>query len=172
MINSTSEQPDSLPYHDTKPVGAADFYFAINATFRFIRARLGEAGLHRYWNQLGMEYMTPVWQRWKAQGLSGIATYWRAFFDAEPGSKVKVKLEEKRVVLEVRICPAIRHLREHQREIVPDFCQHCYFVSEAAAQNAGYTMRLFGGNGSCRQEFHPTTANIAPQRMVDITEAR
>ena len=33
-----------LPYQDTKPQGAADFYFAINATFRFIHARLGRVG--------------------------------------------------------------------------------------------------------------------------------
>ena len=31
-----------LPFTDTKPTGAADFYFAINATFRFIQKRLGQ----------------------------------------------------------------------------------------------------------------------------------
>ena len=31
-----------LPYSDSKPIGAADFYFAINATFRFIEVKLME----------------------------------------------------------------------------------------------------------------------------------
>jgi len=170
MLNSTSAS--SLPYRDTKPVGAADFYFAINATFRFIRARLGEAGLRRYWAQLGTEYMAPVWKSWKAQGLPGIAAYWRDFFAAEPGAEVEVSHDERRVVLEVHVCPAIAHLREHKREIMPGFCQHCYFVSEAAAQQAGYTVRVQGGNGSCRQEFYPAAANIEPQRLDEIVEAR
>ena len=37
-----------LPYPDTKPVGHADFYFATNATFRFIKQRHGIEGLRRY----------------------------------------------------------------------------------------------------------------------------
>ena len=45
---------DPLPYTDTKPVGAADFYFAINATFRFIlrHLRMREV-LRRYWRDMG-----------------------------------------------------------------------------------------------------------------------
>ena len=36
-----SPSANPLPYTDTKPVGAADFYFAINATFRFVLNKLG-----------------------------------------------------------------------------------------------------------------------------------
>jgi len=39
-----------LAYTDSKPQGAADFYFAINATFRFIRRTLGEEALRAYWS--------------------------------------------------------------------------------------------------------------------------
>lgn len=161
----------ALPYRDTKPVGAADFYFAINATFRFILKRCGEEGLHRYWRSLGEGYMAPVWERWRELGVPGIASYWRAFFAAEPGSEVEVLEEADRVVLEVRTCPAIRHLRAHGREIEPVFCQHCYFVSDAAARCAGFTVRVEGGNGSCRQTFVPLSAAPEPQRLEAITEA-
>jgi hypothetical protein len=54
-----------LPYTDTKPVGAADFYFAINATFRFILTRLGMEGLRRYWADMGASYYQPVTERWR-----------------------------------------------------------------------------------------------------------
>ncbi len=36
-----------LPYRDSKATGAADFYFAINATFRFIRETLGTEALQK-----------------------------------------------------------------------------------------------------------------------------
>jgi hypothetical protein len=78
------EQASSLPYQDTKPVGAPDFYFAINATFQFIRKRLGEDGLHRYWQDLGDTYFQPVTTAWREKGLPAVARYWRDFFDAEP----------------------------------------------------------------------------------------
>ena len=160
-----------LPYTDTKPVGAPDFYFAINATFRFILQKLGPQSLRGYWTQLGEQYFAPVTERWLREGLPAVATYWRAFFDAEPGADVDVVPGQNTVTLEVKVCPAIRHLRAHGREIVPCFCQHCYFISEAMAAPAGLTVRVDGGNGSCRQTFARREANLPAQDLANIKEA-
>lgn len=162
---------NKLPYTDTKPVGHADFYFAINATFRFIHDRFGIEGLRRYWRQLGENYYRPVSEQWRDGGLNAVANYWRDFFQAEPGAEVEVTEQENQVRLEVRVCPAIRHLREHGREIVPCFCQHCHFVSEAIAAPALLTVRVNGGNGSCVQLFFKRDAATEPQRMEDIATA-
>ncbi|MEZ0389189.1 MAG: hypothetical protein ACAI34_19085 [Verrucomicrobium sp.] len=168
----TAPPSPELPYHDTKPKGAADFYLAINATFRFMENRLGMEGLRRYWSDLGRTYYAPVAQRWQLGGLPAMAQYWRSFFDAEPGSDVTVEQHEQEVRVEVRTCPAIAHLRTHQREIVSCFCQHCYFVSEAMAAPAGFTVRVTGGNGACVQQFMPVNrADVKPQNLEDITRA-
>lgn len=159
-----------LPYRDRKPQGAADFYFAINATFRFIQDRLGLAGLRRYWSDLGTKYFAPVSTNWKERGLAGVAAYWRAFFAAEPGAEVEVTESAGAVTLNVKVCPAIRHLREHRRQIAPGFCQHCYFVSEAMARPAGFTVRIAGGNGSCCQTFAPRNDATPAQDLTQIEE--
>jgi hypothetical protein len=159
-----------LPYTDNKPVGAADFYFAINATFRFVFARFGITGLRRYWTDLGSNYFAPVSDRWKSKGLSGIEEYFRAFFDAEPEAEVKILRSDGMVTVDVKVCPAIRHLRKHHREVVSCFCQHCYFINEAIASPAGFTARVEGGNGSCTQTFQPSHAGLAPQDMAMIRE--
>ena len=160
-----------LPYTDAKPVGAADFYFAINATFRFVLNKLGIEGLRRYWTDLGSHYFAPVAARWTAGGLPAVAEYWRAFFAAEPGAEVEVRESPDAVTLDVKVCPAIKHLRTHGREIVPCFCQHCYFIGEAMAAPAGLTVRIEGGNGSCRQSFHRCDAASAPQDLARIIAA-
>lgn len=160
-----------LPYTDTKPVGAADFYTAINATFRFIFNRFGREGLLRYWRELGMKYYAPVSRQWSEGCLQAVAEYWRAFFDAEPGSEVDVRQLEHEVCVTVKTCPAIRHLRVQNREIVPFFCQHCHFVSEAIAEPAGLTVRVLGGNGSCVQRFVKQRAGMEAQSMEDIATA-
>lgn len=154
-----------LPYRDSKPVGAADFYFAINATFRFLRRRLGEAKLREYWRQLGQDYYAPVARAWRREGLSAVEDYWREFFEAEPDGEVEIERREgpaPSVTLEVRDCPAIRHLREGNREIDPGFCQHCYHVSAAMAEGAELEVRVQGGNGTCTQTFSPRTVPPAP----------
>ena len=163
--------PVGLPFTDSKPVGAADFYFAINATFRFIEREFGPEGLRRYWEALGSRYYGPVTAAWKRGGLPAVADYWRAFFAAEPGSEVSVEASPEEVSLDVRVCPAFKHLRAHGRDIVPCFCQHCYYVSEAAAAPAGLTVRIEGGNGACRQTFLPRQPGLPPQDFTRIKEA-
>ena len=160
-----------LPYTDSKKVGAADFYLAINATFRFIQKQLGREGLERYWKELGSKYYAPVTAAWKRGGLPELGRYWRAFFDAEPGAEVAVHVAPDRVRLDVRVCPAIRHLRAQSREIFPCYCQHCYRVSEAAAAPAGFTVRVEGGNGACCQTFLPRSNGLPPQDLAQIKEA-
>lgn len=162
------DQAGGLPYRDTKPQGAADFYFAINATFRFLIQRLGHEEWRRYLADLAKNYYQPVWTRWKEEGLSAVALYLRDFFAAEPRAETTVEMVGKSVVLHVHICPAIKHLREHGREIVPEFCQHCYFQGEGMASQAGMAMRLEGGAGSCRQTFYADPSEAPEQDMAKI----
>jgi hypothetical protein len=168
---SAEDSAGALPHTDSKKLGAGDFYFAINATFRFIEKQFGRDGLRRYWQELGSTYYAPVTAAWKRGGLPAVAGYWRAFFDAEPGAEVQVEVTPSRVSLDVRVCPAIKHLRAHTREIVPCFCQHCYYVSEAMAAPAGLTVRVEGGNGACRQTFLLHNSALAAQDLARIKEA-
>lgn len=160
-----------LPYGDTKPQGSPDFYYAINATFRFILRKLEREEWVRYLQEMGRGYFEPVNARWRAGGLPAVARYWRAFFAAEPGAVVEVEEVADRVELVVHECPAIKHLRAGGREIVREYCQHCHFLGQARAEAAGLTMRLQGGNGSCRHTYAQAQAALPPQDMAAIKEA-
>lgn len=163
--------PPALPYTDTKPHGHADFYFATNATFRFILRRFGYEKLKQYWAGIGAGYYRPVTEQWQRGGLAAVADYWRAFFAAEPGADAEVTVTADEVRLQVKTCPLIKHLRDHKREIVPCICQHCYFVNEAIAAPAGMTSRVLGGNGRCTQRFVLSSRNVPAQQVSDIMEA-
>jgi hypothetical protein len=168
MSNAPLSSTGALPYRDSKPQGAADFYFAINATFRFLLDRFGHAGWRRYLESLGREYFAVVNRRWRDGGLAAVADYWRAFFQAEPGADVGVTLENDSVRLEVRRCPALHHLRNAGRTIVPEYCQHCYFLGDARAKEAGFTMRLEGGNGTCVHTYCHAGAATSAQDLGRI----
>ncbi len=169
---SAASPGSPLPYSDTKPVGAADFYFVINATFRFILQKYGREGLRGYWTDLGTSYCKPITVRWRQGGLAEIAAYWKAFFAAEPGAEVDVEGTAEAVLLNVRTCPAIAHLRKGGREIVPCFCEHCYFISQAMAQPAGFTVRIEGGNGRCHQTFQRASIDAPRQQLSAIEEVK
>lgn len=144
---------DPLPYTDTKPQGAPDFYFGINATFRFIHERLGREAWVAYLEHLARGYFDPVNQAWRQGGLKAVALYWRAFFAAEPGGDVEVRASDDEVVIDVRRCPAIAHLKAAGRDIVPYYCGHCAILGAARAAEADLAMNLSGGNGVCRHVY-------------------
>jgi hypothetical protein len=160
-----------LPYNDTKPQGSADFYFAVNATFRFILTRLGRAAWIAYLQEMGRGYYAPVNAAWRAGGLPAVARYWRAFFAAEPGAVIAVEEMTDRVEIHVRECPALKHLRAGGREIVRDYCRHCHVLGAARAAEAGLEMRLHGGNGRCRHTYARPEAGLPPQDPAAIAEA-
>ncbi|MFA5688111.1 MAG: hypothetical protein WC959_03040 [Kiritimatiellales bacterium] len=159
-----------LPYTDTKPQGAADFYFAINATFRFMLRRFGDAGFTEWLTALGKEYFAPANVLWKNGGLPAVAQYWRDFFAAEPGSDVDVCESGDAVEIHVKKCPAISHLKKSHREIVPEYCRHCAILGKARAESAGLSMQLTGGNGSCFHRYG--AAGKFRQNMSDVAEVR
>lgn len=144
-------------------MAAPDFYFAINATFRWIHDNWGEAGLLDYWRALGREHHAPQTERFRQEGMEAVRAYWQAFFDDEPGGDVSVAREGDTVTITVRTCPAIKHLREHGREIMPMYCQHCQVVSEAMCAGAGIGVEVQGGGGACVQVF---TQGSVPARAA------
>lgn len=134
-------------------MSAGDFYFAINATFRFIHDTYGKNALIDYWTTLAREYHAEIAERFRAGGLAEVQRYWADYFAHEPGGDVTVRLTERGVELDVRDCPAIRWLKDGGREIAPDYCEHCDHISTAIAAQAGLTFALEGGGGVCRQLF-------------------
>jgi len=134
-------------------MAAPDFYFAINATFRWIYDNWGETGLIAYWEAMGREHFAEQMKCFAEGGLPAVEEYWSRFFAQEPGGAVIVELVGDEVITDVQVCPAIRHLREHGREIMPLYCQHCQVVSQAMCEGAGIAVEVTGGVGSCRQVF-------------------
>ena len=141
-------------------MAAPDFYFALDATFRWLEANWGEAGLRAYWEALGREHYAGLTERFRDGGLPAVAEYWNAFFAEEPGGEVEVSLRPEEVVLAVRTCPALRHLRAHGREPMARYCAHCAAVSQALCDGAGLAVTVEGGGGSCCQHF--TVREVAP----------
>ena len=138
-------------------MSAPDFYFAVNAMFRHLHDRYGKDRLVDYWRCLGREYYENRSRRWSQGGATAIAADWRNYFSKEPQASVQIEVRDHAVELDIQVCPAIKHLRDSGREIVPYFCEHCDHTCGAMAQAAGWRFERTGGMGSCRQRFVPLT---------------
>lgn len=134
-------------------MSAPDFYFVNNAMFRHIHDRYGMGALVDYWRSIGAGYYAQRAQHWSEIGPSEIARDWTAYFAEEPQSEVLITQDADGVDLDIRVCPAIKHLRDNGREIVPYFCDHCDHVTGAMVEPIGYRFERTGGMGSCHQRI-------------------
>ena len=147
-------------------MSAPDFYFAVNAMFRHLHDRYGKPALIDYWRKLGRDYYAARVNRWRAGGPVAMADDWKKYFADEPQAQVDVNANAASVDLDVRVCPAIKHLRDQQRDIVPYFCEHCDHVCGAMAESAGYRFERSGGMGSCHQRFVQLTLGPQPKERI------
>ncbi|QDS99295.1 hypothetical protein [Adhaeretor mobilis] len=134
-------------------MSAPDFYFAVNATARHINDAYGMESLIDYWRSLGEEFYQKRCEKWRTGGLAEIAEDWRQYFLQEPGAVVETSVDESAARLDIRVCPAIKHLRDSGREIVPYYCEHCDHTCGSMAETAGYRFSRTGGMGACQQVF-------------------
>ena len=134
-------------------MGAADFFFAVNATFRYILENHGEGALHRYWQEMGAGHYCAVTEAISDRGLVALKEHWEQLFPEEPGSEVELALDGNCLTLTVKTCPAILHLKAHDREVLPVYCDHCTYVSKGMCEAAGVSVEVTGGGGSCVQVF-------------------
>ena len=134
-------------------MSAPDFFFANNAMFRHLHDQYGKETLVDYWRSLGCEYYRQRIQCWRDGGPETIAADWQAYFLDEPQAEVESVAQGDVVTLDIKVCPAIKHLRDHGRDVVPYFCEHCDHTCGAMAEAAGYEFQRTGGMGACQQRF-------------------
>lgn len=134
-------------------LSAPDFYFCVNSIARHVHDEYGMDVLIDYWESLGREYYAGRVAQWKRAGPHAIADDWREYFLQEPKAVVEAISDDTSATLNIAVCPAIKHLRDSGREIVPYFCEHCDHVCGSMARAAGYGFERLGGMGSCQQRF-------------------
>ncbi len=141
-------------------MSAPDFYFVVNSTARHLHDEYGMETLVDFWRSLGQEYYSKRYRKWREGGLQGIADDWQEYFLHEPGAEVETTVDQHAVHLDIGVCPAIKHLRDSGREIVPYFCEHCDHTCGSMAEAAGYKFSRSGGMGACHQTFSISNKSV------------
>lgn len=134
-------------------MAAPDFYFAVNATLRWLQTRFGEEALTRYWQALAQDYYAPVARQYREGGLAAVEQHLQETLAVEPGAVVYFEREGAQLTVTVEHCPAIGHLRACGREVAPRFCEQCSVLNPLLCRDTGLTYEQQGGDGACRQVF-------------------
>ena len=131
-----------------------DFHGALSFGLQFLEERYGREGLDDFLEGLARTVYAPLVEALRTEGLPALERHWRTIFEIEAGG-VAMRMEGDTLVLEVRRCPAIAHMHEHNYTVAEHFCDHTRIVNEAVCRAAGYEAEVDYDQaaGRCVQRF-------------------
>ncbi len=131
-----------------------DFHGALSFGLQFLEEHYGEEGRSEFLRELAGTVYKPLADKLRNTGLSALQEHWEMLFALEGGG-AECSYEGGTLVLTVKQCPAIHHMRRQGYAIAPHFCDHTGIVNEAVCQAAGYasSVEYDQERGCCVQRF-------------------
>ena len=131
-----------------------DFHGALCYAIKYLDENFGAKGTRRYLQQLGETYFAPLSEAMKTRGLAALEDHWRKVFTLE-GGKFELRYDGDVLVLTVRECPGVAHLKRIGKFYTPRFCETTVTVNETICRRAGYecSCEYESGAGRCVQRF-------------------
>lgn len=110
-----------------------DFHGAISCAFQFLEDRYGKEILTKFLKRVGKNCYKNLINDINKNGLLALEKYWKRIFTLEEG-EFEINLNEDSIILEVKRCPALSHLKEAGYHIYNDFCLQTVVINSAIAE--------------------------------------
>ncbi len=131
-----------------------DFHGALSYGLQFVENSYGPEGMHDFLTGLAQGVYKILCEDLRVRGLDALRDHWKAVFEME-GGEYEMHLEENTLVLVVKRCPAVSHMKEQGYAIATHYCEHTRIVNEAVCAAAGYAAAVEYDQdaGFCIQRF-------------------
>lgn len=131
-----------------------DFHGALNCAFQFLEEKYGKEVLVRFLSRVGKNCYRNLIDNINKAGLLALEEYWRRIFTLEEG-EFEINLSEDSIILELRRCPALSHLKETRYPIYKDFCLQTVVINSVIAEetNLYSSVERYQDKAYCIQKF-------------------
>lgn len=132
-----------------------DFHGCFSFGLKFLLDNYGEAEMEAYLRRLARNAYAPLIDALRLRGLPALQDHWQNIMTLE-GAEFDLRFtNDDTLVLEVKQCPAIAHMRARGYEVCPRFCEATRIVNDEVCRRAGYSAEVEYDreNASCTQRF-------------------
>ena len=131
-----------------------DFHGCMSFGLKFLAENYGPAELEAYMRRVARNVYAPLIQRLRSQGLPALAVHFRRILTLEDAD-FRLYADDDVLILEVRECPAIHHMKARGYEIAPNFCESTRIINDEISRRAGYSTstEYDQATGRCTQRF-------------------
>ncbi len=143
-----------MRYRDTGNVHK-DFHLALNTSIQYVLGRYGMEFLRELFRRTAQEVYREIYLSLKQGDWKPLLEHWTYYYDRELG-KYEVTTAEGGFIFLVQECPAVRHLRERNVPVTPDFALQETLMNEAWSSGTPFEIRTeILAEGSYRMSVLP-----------------
>lgn len=141
---------DPLRYEDAGELHL-DFHGALNTTLDYVVDRYGEDALHQILFRTGHDVYADLRDHLRAGDREELVRHWRHYFDRE-GAEYTIAVTEDEIVLTMKTCPAVRHVKRLGLPLSKHFCDQTEHVNRGLCDGTPFEIvTRLTGEGSCVQ---------------------
>jgi hypothetical protein len=131
-----------------------DFHGCFSFGLKFLLENYGPAEMEEYLRRLARSVYAPLIESLRSRGLPALEDHWRNVMSIEEAD-FELSLNDGTLVLEVRECPAITHMRARGYEVCSRFCEATRIVNDEICRLAGFhsETEYDQENARCIQRF-------------------
>lgn len=131
-----------------------DFHGCLSFGLKFLAKNYGRAEVEEYLRRVARNVYAPLIESIRARGLPALEDHWERVMTLEDAD-FDLRYDDDSLVLEVRKCPAIHHMREFGYQVCEEFCESTRIVNYEICRQAGCSASAEYDqvNGRCVQRF-------------------
>lgn len=132
-----------------------DFHGCFSFGLKFLLDNYGEAEMEEYLRRLARNAYAPLIESLRTRGLPALQDHWQHIMSLEETDFDLRFTNDDTLVLEVKTCPAISHMRERGYGVCSRFCEATRIVNDEICRQAGYVSAVDYDqeSASCTQRF-------------------
>lgn len=131
-----------------------DFHGLLSYILKYLEENYGQRALKGYLVQVADNVYSGLSKKIKKQGLKVLKKHLKRIFVLE-GAAYEIRNQGVKLILEVRHCPALEHMKKRGYPVMKKFCECDGIVTEEICHSAGIEFKIKYNQkmGSCIQEF-------------------
>ena len=118
-----------------------DFHGALSTGIEYLHRQFGSEAVREYLRTFALTYYAPLRAKLKADGLAALKQHFQKIYASEEG-EIEIALANDELVLTVKACPAVKHMREHNYPVACLFIETTRTVNEALCEGTPYNAEL------------------------------
>lgn len=132
-----------------------DFHGCFSFGLKFLLDNYGEAEMEEYLRRLARNAYAPLIESLRMRGLPALQDHWQRIMSLEEADFDLRFTNDDTLVLEVKRCPAISHMRERGYGVCSRFCEATRIVNDEICSQAGCASEVDYDQerASCTQRF-------------------